>query len=124
MIIFQELFRAITFERYQSVMDDKDRRILNEFAARLRQRYPDARIWAYGSRAKGKADWESDFDICIVLDEVSPEGERFIRDIAWELGFENDRVITTLIIDQDRFEHGPMSESSLVANILSEGVSA
>jgi len=105
-------------------MDDKDRRILNEFAARLRQRYIDARIWAYGSRAKGSADWDSDFDICIVLDEVSPEGERFIRDIAWELGFENDRVITTFIIDQDRFEHGPMSESSLVANILSEGVSA
>ena len=55
-------------------MDDKDRWILNEFAARLRQRYIDARIWAYGSRAKGTADWDSDFDICIVLDEVRPEG--------------------------------------------------
>lgn len=105
-------------------MEDKDRRILIEFATRLRQRYTDARIWAYGSRAKGTAGWDSDFDICIVLNEVGPEAERFIRDIAWGLGFENDRVITTLIIDEEEFEHGPMSESSLVANILSEGVPA
>ena len=104
-------------------MNKKDRRILSEFAARLRQRYADARIWAYGSRAKGTAGRDSDFDICIVLNEVTPERERIIRDIAWELGFENDRVITTFIIDQEGFEHGPMSESSLVANILSEGVS-
>jgi predicted nucleotidyltransferase len=105
-------------------MNTTDRRILSELADQLRQRYTEARIWAYGSGAKGTADWDSDFDICIVLDKVTPEKERFIRDIAWEIGFENDRVITTFIIDQERFEHGPMSESSLVANILSEGVSA
>ena len=105
-------------------MEDMDRRILREFATRLRERFNHARIWAYGSRAKGTADWDSDFDICIVLDKVDSEAERFIRDIAWELGFENDRVITTFIIDQEGFEHGPMSESSLVANILIEGVPA
>ena len=105
-------------------MDDGDRKILEEFSVRIRRRYPKSRIWAYGSRARGTGNWESDFDTCIVLPEASSEAERFIRDIAWELGFENECVITTLIIDQNRFENGPMSESTLVANILSEGIAA
>jgi hypothetical protein len=41
-----------------------------------------------------------------------------------EIGFENDRVITTFIMDQNQFEDGPMSESTLVESILSEGVAA
>lgn len=105
-------------------MNDEDQRILNEFAVRVRNRFPETRIWAYGSRAKGTADWESDFDICIVLQEASSEAERFIREIAWELGFENERVITTIILDENQFENGPMSESTLVANILIDGIAA
>ncbi len=50
--------------------------------------------------------------------------ERFIRKIAWELGFDNECVITTLVLDEKQFENGPMSESTLVANILSEGIAA
>jgi len=87
-------------------------------------RFSDARIWAFGSRVRGKATWESDFDIFIVLSEVDPKIDRWIRDVAWEVGFENDRGITTVLLDKAQFEHGPMSESSLVANILREGISA
>jgi hypothetical protein len=47
-----------------------------------------------------------------------------IRDIAWEVGFENERVITTVVFDFDQFENGPMSESTLVANVLQEGVAS
>jgi hypothetical protein len=32
-------------------MTGQDRKILIEFATRLRERYPSARSWAYGSRA-------------------------------------------------------------------------
>ena len=92
--------------------------------ARVHKRFSDARIWAFGSRARGEGTWESDFDIFIVLSEVDQKKDRWIRDIAWEVGFENDRVITTVLIDKEQFEHGPMSESTIVANILREGISA
>ena len=106
------------------MISQADRKILNEFSARIRRHFTGARIWAFGSRARGIATWESDFDICIVLDRVDKAADRQIRDIAWEVGFENERVITTIVLDSDQFERGPMSESTLVDNILREGVAA
>lgn len=106
------------------MMSDQDRSIFDQFTSRVRERFPDARIWAFGSRARGNATWESDFDICIVLNQVRRETDRWIRDIAWEVGFENERVITTVVFDFDQFENGPMSESTLVANVLQEGVAS
>lgn len=106
------------------MISTNDRRILNEFTARVRERFPDAGIWAFGSRARGNASWDSDFDICIVLRHVDQNVDRWIRDIAWEIGFENDRIITTVPISKEQFDHGPMSESTLVENVLREGISA
>lgn len=106
------------------MMSKQDRRIFDQFTSRVRQRFLDARIWAFGSRVRGNATWESDFDICIVLNQVNQETDRWIRDIAWEVGFENERVITTVVFDFDQFENGPMSESTLVANVLQEGVAS
>ena len=101
-----------------------DRKILESLAKKIRNIYPSARVWAFGSRARGDATWESDFDVCIVLPQKNESDESVIRDICWEIGFENDRVITTVIIDQSQFNDGPMSESTLLENILREGVAA
>ena len=106
------------------MMSKEDRKILKEFTDHVRDRFSDARVWAFGSRARGEATWESDFDIFIVLNEVDQKIDRWIRDIAWEVGFKNERVITTVLLDKVQFEHGPMSESTIVENVLREGVSA
>lgn len=106
------------------MISKEDARILDDFTRRVRNRFPDARVWAFGSRARGNADWDSDFDICIVLDRVDRSKDQCIREIAWEVSFENERVITTVVLDVNQFEQGPMSESTLVANILNEGVAA
>jgi predicted nucleotidyltransferase len=105
-------------------MSNEDRKILREFKTRVREKFSDARVWAFGSRARGEATWRSDFDLLIVLSEVDQKIGRYIRDIAWEVGFENDPVFTTVWLDREQFEHGPMSESTLVDNILREGISA
>jgi predicted nucleotidyltransferase len=106
------------------MMSKEDRAILSDFTTRVRERFSDAKVWAFGSRARGEATWESDFDLLIVLSDLGQKTDRWIRDIAWEVGFENDRVITTVLFDRAQFENGPMSESTLVANILREGISA
>ncbi len=105
-------------------MKQEDKKIFEEFVRQVREIFPDARLWAFGSRARGKAGWDSDLDVCIVLEKVDEHVDEVIRNIAWEVGFENDRVITTVVIERKEFEVGPMSESTLVANILREGIPA
>ena len=106
------------------MMSQEDQKIFKEFKTRIHEQYSEARIWAFGSRARGEATWDSDFDVLVVLSKIDQEADRFIRDIAWEVGFANERVITTILIDKEQFENGHMSESSIVANILREGISA
>ena len=106
------------------MMSRKDKEILAEVSKRVRGRFSEARIWAFGSRARGDASWESDFDTCIVLERVDDDVIDWLRSVAWEVGFEHECVITTVVLDSEQFEKGPLSESSLVGNILREGVAA
>ena len=106
------------------MMTERDHHILQIFAARVRQRFPAARLWAFGSRARGDATWESDLDICVVLEKLTYEDRDTIGHIAWEVGFEYEMVIMTVCFTDEGFECGPMSESTLVMNRLREGVTA
>lgn len=106
-------------------MDPKDRQILTEFAARVRSVEPRARIWAYGSRARGDAEEYSDFDVCVVLPgQLTFERRQAIGHIAWAVGFDYDRLVTTVVFSEEEFERGPMSAHPLVKNILREGLAA
>lgn len=106
------------------MMANRDRQILDLFAARVRERFPDADIWAFGSRARGDATWESDLDVCVVVDHLTSEDPYTLWNIAWEIGFEQDMLISAVPFSKDEFEHGPCSESPLVLNILREGIPA
>ncbi len=104
------------------MMSARDRHVLEIFAARLREHFPDADIWGFGSRARGDATKESDLDVCVVVEGLKHADRQTIRYIAWEVGFEHEMLVSTVIYSKDEFEYGPYSESPLVLNILQEGV--
>lgn len=106
------------------MIHEKDQLILSEFADRVRRLYPEARIWAFGSRARGEAATDSDFDICVVIDYADRKANRKIQDIAWEVSFAHGLVITAFCYNTDEFTRGPVSVSPLVLNVLREGVAA
>ncbi len=105
-------------------MDDRDRKILEFFAAQVRERFQGARVWAFGSRARGEGGWDSDFDICVVIEQFDAAADQALSEIAWEVGFAHDRVITVVPFSREQLERGPFSESTLVATIQREGVAA
>ena len=98
--------------------------ILNLFAHKVREQYPKARVWAFGSHTRGTATAESDFDICVVLPDMVPNDRLVISDLAWEIGFENDVHLSTIVLSEKDFEHGPLSASPLVGTIRNEGIPA
>jgi uncharacterized protein len=101
-----------------------DRRILSRFADRVRTMAPDARISAFGSRARGTAHPESDFDLCVVLPAVTREAREAIYTMAWEIGFAEGRVLAPIVLSREDFESGPLSASTLVRTIRRDGVAA
>ena len=105
-------------------MKKSDRKILEEFAGRVRQVFPLARIWAFGSRARGNPRWYSDFDLCVVTPEPCSVTEPVIWKIAWEVAFAHNLVLTPLCYSVEEFTQGPRAASPLVHNILREGVAA
>ena len=105
-------------------MTEKDERVLQEFALRVRLPFPDAAIWAFGSRARGEAAPESDLDVCVVVDRLDEAGDEQIMSAAWETGFAADVVISTVTFSRDQFTAGPLAHSPLVQAIQRDGVTA
>jgi uncharacterized protein len=106
------------------MLTERDRMIVDLFARKVRERYPEARIWAFGSRARGDHNEESDLDMCVVTEQLTDEIRSTLSDLAWEVGFEHDLLITTVVFNRDGFENGPWRVSPLVQAILEEGVAA
>jgi len=65
---------------------------------------------------------ESDLDIFVEVEAITPELRRKISEVAWEVGLEMDRVITTLVATREQLERGPMGANPLVHQVMQEGI--
>jgi predicted nucleotidyltransferase len=77
----------------------------------------------FGSMVWGNAGPESDIDVMVELEEVTPEIESQIDEIVFEINLEKDTFISTIIFSRDEIEEGPMSESPIYKVIQKEGIS-
>ncbi len=101
---------------------DRDRQVVREFQRRLAEIVPVRALLVYGSRARGDAAPDADLDLFIELEAATPEIRERISEIAWEVGFELDRVISTVVATRDDLEQGAMGANPLLLNVEREGV--
>ncbi|MBC8263412.1 MAG: nucleotidyltransferase domain-containing protein [Anaerolineales bacterium] len=99
-----------------------DRQIAREFQRRLADVLPVLDLRVFGSRARGDAVPDSDLDVFIELETCTPELRQRISEIAWEVGFEMDRIISTVVTTRHEMEHGAMGANPLVLDVEREGV--
>jgi predicted nucleotidyltransferase len=104
------------------MLAEMDRQIVREFQRRLTAIVPVLDLRVFGSRARGDAAPDSDLDVFIELEESTPDLRRRISEIAWEVGFEMDRVISTVVTTRADLEQGAMGANPLVLNVEREGI--
>ncbi|MBX3228649.1 MAG: nucleotidyltransferase domain-containing protein [Labilithrix sp.] len=63
-----------SLERFRGLLEDR-------FGARLRE------VVLFGSRARGDAHEESDVDVLVVIDALTPEERRVVVDLSYDVDF-------------------------------------
>lgn len=112
-----------TKQGLDDMLNPTDRKIAAVFKERLIQAgIPVQRVVVYGSRARGDFTSESDLDVCLVVDAIDDQIGRTISRIAWEVGYQLNRIITTVEYTPEQLERTPLRSSPFVRAIQQQGV--
>ncbi len=76
--------------------------ILDEIKRIVSSRYPSAKIYLYGSRARGTASLGSDWDVLILLnkDKITPDIEESVTYPLYDLEFDTGEVISPMVYSE------------------------
>ena len=104
------------------MLSAEDRGIARVLGRRLTEVTAVLDLLVFGSRARGDAAADADLDVFVELESVTPALRRRITDIAWEVGFDLGRVITTVVASRQDIEVGRFGGSPLLLAIQRDGV--
>ena len=104
------------------MLSERDQTIAAEFQRRLKEITPLLDLKIFGSRARGNFDEESDLDVFIKVMNLDHPLRQRISDLAWEVGFEMDRVISTFVVTEEQLQTGALGASPLIYQIEQEGI--
>lgn len=96
--------------------------ILKEIKRIVLEQYPSAKIYLYGSRAKGSASKESDWDLLILLNKstITADIERSITYPLYDLEFETGELISPMVYTENEW-NTKYRITPFYQNVMNEG---
>ncbi len=106
-------------------MEKSDEKLLAQIKEIVRKKDPSAKIYLYGSRAKGTEKDSSDWDLLILLnrENITPKLEQEITYSLYDLEFDTGKIISPMLYTEKEwytkykvtpFYHNVMTEGKLL----------
>jgi len=107
-------------------MNEKDKALIIEFKNRLSSDLKAhlKQIIIYGSRAKGDAHEDSDLDVIALVEHKTPELERELDDIVYQVMWDHDfrPIISLKVFGESEFHDALKRGFSFYRNVKKEGI--
>jgi predicted nucleotidyltransferase len=96
-----------------------------KLAAKVRERISKAlgqpvKVIMYGSQARGDATRFSDIDLFVILPSLDLNARNLVSDIAWEVGLEAGKVISTIPTTEEKIKR--LDFLPFYRNVKKEGI--
>ncbi len=108
-------------------MNEKDRELILKFKNRLPSDVKGhlRQIIVFGSRVKGEAKEDSDIDVIALVDKKTPEIERRLEDVAYQVMWDHDfkPIISLKVFAESQFNNAIKKGFSFYKHVQKEGVS-
>jgi len=97
--------------------------ILQKIKRLVQQQEPTAKIYLYGSRARGKSRSDSDWDLLILLnkDKITSEIEQRITYPLYDLEFETGEIISPMVYSENEWKT-KYRITPFYSNVMKEGM--
>ena len=101
----------------------KRENILNEIKRIVNEKEPSAKIYLYGSRARGNEKIDSDWDLLILIseDKVSHEMEQKIIYPLYDLEFDTGEVISPMVYSENEW-NGKYRLTPFYQTVMNESI--
>jgi predicted nucleotidyltransferase len=105
------------------MMTQTDHEIAGRLKALMVERgLPFEKVIVYGSRARGDFEEDSDLDVLVVVPERTLDLATAIRQCAWEVGFDSERYVQTVIRPKSETENSTFALSPFMQVVNAEGI--
>ncbi len=89
----------------KKIWNEKEQQVINEFVQKVRDTFKERvkRIILYGSRARGDADEESDYDFLVLLEPLYEADKRMLSYLGWEVSNDHGVLVLAIAIENSKF---------------------
>ena len=105
------------------MLSTKERDLLHICKIAVNKLEPSAEIILYGSRARGEASADSDYDLLIITEkDATLERENRFREAIFPVELDTGRVLTVILISRKEWESPLFNAMPFYKNIKKDGI--